>query len=201
MISLVTSLSKNTAHTLLLEIIDTEAISFYKNLGIAPDILEKLETNLKEKKNPEKTMKFYGDFFGAKVLVAFFPKKESLTDDRSDCLRHAHKNTLFIPVREFSSAYEVFTLATYTYDRFLTKKEEKNHTLLVPATEKKSLEAETPLLEAIIRARDIINQPPTDTRPEVFVEYIESFQWKHFKLRIIDAKELKKLGCNLLLAV
>lgn len=112
-----------------------------------------------------------------------------------------HKNTLYIPAREFSSAYETYVLSTYSYDRFLSKKDEKHYSIYVTGDEKKSIEASTPLLEAIIRARDIINQPPTDTRPEAFVGYISAFKWKNFKLRIIDAKELQKLGCNLLLAV
>ena len=58
-----------------------------------------------------------------------------------------------------------------------------------------------PLLGAIIRARDIINLPPTDSNPANLVAYIRSFDWKHFSLKILDAADLKKLGCNLLLAV
>lgn len=146
-------------------------------------------------------MTFYGDFFGAKKLIVFFPKKETLTDDRSEALRNAPKKTLYIPSCDFREAFEVLFLATYSYDVFLTKKEEKSYELYVPVSHKKSLEALTPLLTAITRARDIINLPPTDTRPEAFVEHISSFKWKNFKLRVIDAKELKKLGCNLLLAV
>ena len=83
----------------------------------------------------------------------------------------------------------------------MSKKEEKSYSLYIPSNYKKQVEEKVPLIEAIIRSRDIINQPPTDTRPEAFVEYISSFQWKNFKLKVIDAKELKKLGCNLLLAV
>lgn len=146
-------------------------------------------------------MTFYGDFFGAKMLTVFFPKKESLTDDRSDTLRNAHKSTLFVPTRDFSLAYEALVLSTYSYDHFLSKKEEKSYSMYVTSSEKKQIEENQPLLEAIVRARDIINLPPTDTRPEAFVEYIQAFKWKNFTLKIIDAKELTKLGCNLLLAV
>lgn len=185
----------------MIEYIDTKSENFYIKLGLDPSILQCAAKNAGLKKDAEKTLTFYGDFFGAKKIVIFFPKKESLTDDRADALRNVDKNTLFVPVGEFQMAYEVYTLSNYVYDRFLTKKEEKSLSLYVPANEKERLEAITPLLKAIIATRDIINQPPTDTRPEAFVEYIESIEWKHFKLRIINANELKKLGCNLLLAV
>ncbi len=201
MISLITTLKNLKSYTLLIEIIDTESIEYYRKLGIPSDILMHLEKNLDKKKDSEKIMTFYGDFHGSEKISAYFPKKESLSDDRSETLRKAPKNTIFLPSTEFFMAYEVYTLATYSYDRFLTKKDEKSYALYVPSDEKKQIESQKPLLHAIIRARDIINLPPTDTRPEAFVEYIASFQWKNFKLRVIDAKELQKLGCNLLLAV
>ena len=200
MISLISSLKNLSAHTLLLEISDTKSIQYYKDLGIDNAVLDHALKNLKKKKN-EKSMSFYGDFFGAERLDICFPKKDSYLDDTCDVLRNAPKNTLFLPTRDFTSAYEALTLATYSYDRFITKKEEKNYSMFVPEALKKNVEKTKPLLDAIVRARDIINLPPTDTRPEAFVEYIQSFKWKNFKLRIIDAKELKKLGCNLLLAV
>jgi hypothetical protein len=46
-------------------------------------------------------MVFYGDFFGAKMVTVFFPKKASLIDDRSDAIRNTHKHTLFVPSCEF----------------------------------------------------------------------------------------------------
>ena len=200
MISLISSLKNLSAHTLLLEVTDTKSIQYYKDLGIDDTVLDHALKNLKKKKN-EKSMSFYGDFFGAERLDMCFPKKESILDDRCDALRNAPKNTLFLPAGDFIAAYEALTLSTYSYDRFITKKEEKNYSMFVPETEKKNIEKTKPLLDAIVRARDIINLPPTDTRPEAFVEYIKNFKWKNFKLRIIDAKELQKLGCNLLLAV
>jgi leucyl aminopeptidase len=107
----------------------------------------------------------------------------------------------YIPTMDFKNAFEAFTLSTYSYEVFLSKKEDTSYELYVPESERKSLELSIPLLQAIIRARDIINLPPTDTRPEAFVSHIQSFPWKRFTLRIIDAASLKQLGCNLLLAV
>ncbi len=133
--------------------------------------------------------------------MAFFPKKESLMDDRADILRNSPKKTLYIAASEFSDALECYTLSTYSYDVFLSKKEEKSYEFYTTESEKKSLEKQLPLLESIIRARDLINLPPTDTRPEKFISYIKSYNWKHFTLRVIDAASLEKLGCNLLLAV
>jgi leucyl aminopeptidase len=201
MISLLTSLKKNTAYNILIECIDAHSIEFYKQLGFPLDILISAENQKKNKNHDAKTMIFYGDFFWAKMLTVFFPKKTSLTDDRSEVFQKVHKNTLFVPSCDFLTAYEIITLATYSYERFLTKKTKKSYSCYVPLSEKKSIENQIPLLEAIVRARDIINQPPTDTHPEAFIEYIKSFQWRHFSLRVLDVKELKKLGCNLLLAV
>ena len=201
MISLITNIKKNTAYNILIEVIDKNTINFYKDLWFSPDIFPSIENHLKDKKHKGKTMTFYGNFFGAKTLTVFFPKKASLMDDRSEAIRSAHKNTLYVPTTEFLAAYEALVLSSYTYDRFLSKKEEKSYSLYTPPHHKNEIEASIPLLEAIVRARDIINLPPTDTRPEAFVEYISAYKWKNFRLKVIDAKELKKMGCNLLLAV
>lgn len=201
MISLITSLKKHHATDIVIEIIDDASLVYYKNIGFAPDILDILSDNLKKKKDAEKTMNFYGDFFWAIRLIAFFPKKKSLMDDRADILRNSPKKTLYIAASDFSDALECYTLSTYSYDVFLSKKEEKSYEFYTTESEKKSLEKQLPLLESIIRARDLINLPPTETRPEKFISYIKSYNWKHFTLRVIDAASLEKLGCNLLLAV
>ncbi len=201
MISLLSSLKKTQADALILEIVNNKSVLFYENLHISGEVLKQIWVNLHQKKDTEKTMTFYGNFFGAKKIIAFFPKIDSLNDDRSDALRNAPKKTLYIPSCEFLRALEVFTLATYSYDVFLSKKDEKIYEIFVPESEKKSIEATIPLLTAITRARDIINLPPTDTRPEAFVSYIQQYNWKRFTLRVIDAAGLKQIGCNLLLAV
>ncbi len=201
MISLISSLKETQSDTIVLEILDDTTVTFYRSLGISPEILDIVMKNKSLEKNAEKTMTFYGDFFWAKKLIAFFPKKETLTDDRSEALRIAPKSTLFVPSCDFQEALEVLTLSTYVYEVFLTEKKEAHYECYIPESEKKSIEAHIPLLTAITRARDIINLPPTDTRPEAFVGYIEKFPWKNFKLRVMNAKELSQLWCNLLLAV
>lgn len=201
MISIITQLTKTDAYNILIEIIDNESVNYYRNLWFSNDILQFTQDHQNDKKNKGKTLTFHGNFFGAKMLTIFFPKKLSLNDDRADAIRNAHKNTLFLPTESFEMAYEILTLTTYSYERYLSKKDEKSYSILVSANAKKQIQEKIPLLNAIIRARDIINQPPTDTRPEAFVEYISSYKWKNFTLKILDAKELKKIGCNLLLAV
>lgn len=146
-------------------------------------------------------MVFYVDIFGCEKIQCFFPKKENLMDDRADHLRNTEKNTLYIPTTASEDALECYTLSTYVYDVFLSKKEPKNLGFFIDQKRKKVFEDKIPLLTAIIRARNIINLPPTDSNPSNFVEYIQSFKWKHFSLKIMNADELKKLGCNLLLAV
>ncbi len=201
MISLLSSLGKNTEPTILLEILDKKSINFYTNLGFPIELCNQCEINLWKKKDPEKTMTFYTSLFGAEKIIAFFPKKESLMDDRSEFLRNAPKKSIFVPSIEFLAAFEALSLSTYSYGRFLSKKEEKSYSLYIEKSFEKEIKEISPRIDATIRARDLINLPPTDSRPEELVKYIQEYPWKNFKLRIMDSEELKKLGCNLLLAV
>lgn len=201
-ISLISSLKEKKYTTLLLECIDKKSILFYSELGISKVILDQILKNLEKKSNErEKNMIFYVNIFGCDKIQCFFPKKENLMDDRAGYLRNTEKNTLYIPTMALEDALECYTLSTYVYDVFLSKKNPKNLGLFVNEKNRKILEETIPLLTSIIRARDIINLPPSDTRPEVFVKYIQKYEWKKFTLRVINAAELKKLGCNLLLAV
>lgn len=202
MITIISSLKKASFDTILIEILDQKSIEFYENLGFPKEVLSSISSNLKAKAEvQEKNMSFYMSLFWARKIIATFPKELTLLNDRCDVLRTLPKNSLYVPVSEVSSAYEALYLATYKYEEFLSKKEENIYGLYVSEDMEKIIKKQTPLLEAICRARDVINLPPTDTRPEEFVKYIQRFHWKNFTLRIIDAKELKKLGCNLLLAV
>jgi hypothetical protein len=63
MTSLITVLKKHRAEDIFIEIIDEASLVYYKNIGFPDDILTILSENLQKKKNSEKTMKFYGDFF------------------------------------------------------------------------------------------------------------------------------------------
>ena len=136
MITLISSFKKIQSETIIIEILDDAAILFYRSLSLPANIIDTIEKNLFLKKNAEKTMTFYGDFFGAKKLIAFFPKKETLTDDRSEALRSVPKSTLFIPSCDFREAYEVFTLATYVYEVFLTEKKDADYECYIPESEK-----------------------------------------------------------------
>lgn len=201
MITLLSSLEKNTTSTILLEVFDKKSISFYASLGFSEEILNPCEKNLSKKKDSEKIMTFYISIFGAEKIVVFFPKKESIMDDRSEFLRNAPKKSFFIPSMDFLDAFEVFSLSTYSYDRFLSKKEEKAYSFYAEKSLEKEIRKISPRIEATLRARDLINLPASDSRPEELVKYIQEYPWKHFTLRVFDATELKKLGCNLLLAV
>ena len=201
-ISLITSLKEKKFTTLLLECIDKKSINFYAELGFPQSVLDQILTNIEKKyEEREKNMIFYVSVFWCERIQCIFPKKEMLMDDRSEQLRNTTKKTLYIPAIAFEDAFECYTLSTYVYDAFLSKKEPKNLGFYIDQKKKKIFEGMIPLLRAIIRARDIINLPPTDSNPGNLVEYIRSFDWKHFSLKIMDAAELKKLGCNLLLAV
>ncbi len=63
MITRITDLKKSKAHTLTIEYIDAKSGEYYKKLGFDPRILEQAAKNHALKKDAEKTMTFYGDFF------------------------------------------------------------------------------------------------------------------------------------------
>lgn len=63
MISLVTNLTKTDAHNILLEIVDSNSITYYKDLGFPSDVFEFIENHQNDKKNKEKTLIFTGNYF------------------------------------------------------------------------------------------------------------------------------------------
>lgn len=122
-------------------------------------------------------------------------------DDRSALFQNLKTKTLLVPTHSSLECYECLTLSTYKYQHYLTQKKSYSYEILVTKKEKPEIENKIPLYNAIIHARDLINQPPSLKYPELIVEHVKNHNWKHFDLHIFDHKELKKLGCNLLLAV
>ena len=184
-----TSLKDIQYTTLLLEIIDKKSIEYYRDLGFSSVLLDIFAKNLEKKEDiREKVMYFYESCFGSEKVVVFFPKANTLMDDRCTSMQKIDINLLYIPVGEFSDALEAYTLSTYTYDVFLSKKEKKNRGIFLPEKQKKKAEEQMILLTAITRARDLINLPPTDSRPEEIVKHIQSYPWKHFQITVIDQK-------------
>lgn len=122
-------------------------------------------------------------------------------DERSEFFRTIPNNCLVIPATHTRDAYESLTLATYHYQTYLTKKTSYQYALKVEREDIDTIQSKTALYDAIYWARDMINMPPRDMNPEGMVEQITQKEWKHFDVHVYDREALKKMGCNLLLAV
>lgn len=134
-------------------------------------------------------------------ILLFFPEKKSLMDERSEFFRGLTESAVFIPASDIDDAYEALMLATYRFQQYLSKKKEFTLSLLVSPDERTHLLEKTPLYEAILWARDMINMPPRDSNPEKMVAEILSKEWNHFDVQVFSKEDLEKMGANLLLAV
>lgn len=133
-------------------------------------------------------------------VECFFPKKNHM-DSRSEFFMGLKKNIAFIPDGETIDALDALVLATHRFEKYLSKPENTQHTLVVPQKELKEVKARLPLLESILWARDLINTPPQDSNPEKITKLVIDRQWRNFDVEVVEEKQLKKLGCNLILAV
>ncbi len=125
-----------------------------------------------------------------------------------------------IALGELDGAEEAFAAATALVEgvymaiyRFEQFKEVKDHqlprfeklTVLTSTRAARMLEEEAPklfaLLEATDHARDAANLPPNIANPEYMAEQARKLEKFGVKVEVIDEKQMKKLGLNLILAV
>ncbi len=196
----ITYLDEAPQKTLVIEVLSEHDISKYISI-FGGELKERAHDNLKKKKDREKILSFHMLQWKFELVTLFFPESDELMEDRSSFFRTLTKDIVFIPSSDEVWAHEAMFLASYHYQKYLTKKKEHSHSILLTHDSLKKIKERVPLYEAIFEARDIINEPPSSSYPEIFVEHINSHKWKHFDLHIFGEKELKKLGCNLLLAV
>ncbi len=182
-------------------------ISSQNTLGSLPEmglsllqkqkLLENFEKNDIEKR---KTITFSHIHADSQSIGFFFPGKDVLSD-RCELFTSWKENTVFVPDGDEVEAYEALTLCSYRFEKYLSKKEIKNHSIVISKEKLWWIQEKTHLLEAIFWARDMINMPPQDANPEKLVQEILAHTWNHFDVEIFDKTKLEKLGCNLLLAV
>lgn len=100
-------------------------------------------------------------------------------------------------------------MRAYRFDHYKTKQQEKDKPSLKQvilysshATElaKDYIEAEA-ILEGIFLNRDLLNEPPNILNPQSFAERVKLLTKQGLKVKILDEKELKKIGMEALLAV
>lgn len=200
-ISLKNSIPTSKIEHLLLELRTSKSLNTLSEYGFSQMQVSKITENFKAKWEKQKrtlTFSHISDQF--EIITLLFPSKD-LMDDRSECFWSLKKSTVYIPDGEEVSAFEALTLATYQFEKYLSKPKKLTHSIIVPKWVEKKLEAQIPLLESIIWARDLVNAPPQDSNPEKITEEVLRHKWRNFDVEIVDAKKLQKLGCNLILAV
>lgn len=135
-------------------------------------------------------------------MILFFPDENKLFDNRSEICQKFGKNSAFIPDGDVVDAFEIYTLATYNFDFYKTKKETSTHIFVVEDMSNiGEVESKIPLLEAILVSRNLVNMSPQDMNPETIVRAISEKKWNHFDVEIFGNAELRSLGCDLIRAV
>ncbi|MFC2170781.1 leucyl aminopeptidase [Calditrichota bacterium] len=109
------------------------------------------------------------------------------------------------------SAIEGFTLATYRYNRYRSRKLDKHPDLtkleiLSDNSEnlpfiRSAVEIAGITVDATLFARDLVTTPGFDLYPQSYADIARSLQSERIKVEIIELKELKKLKMGALLAV
>ncbi len=200
-IEIITTVDQVISHTLVIEIRSHERISLLPEYWFSSLQINKIQENIglsTEKK--EKFIVFSHISPNFDTIICFFPG-ESLMDDRCDFFSTLKNATIFFPEWDELDALESFTLSTYVFEKFLSKKREYQHKIVISSEDITKIDSKKTLLNSIIWARDLVNMPPKEANPIGIVETIQSYPWKHFNVEIFDKKQLEKLGCNLLLAV
>lgn len=201
-VQLTTTLDNTQYEHLVYEILSLNDITKLSLLGITERSVTILQDNLKNtEEKKKKSITLYDEVLHYASIIVFFPSEKELMDERSDFFRTLPTNSLVVPTVDVGGVYESLYLSTYHYQTYLSKKKDYQYALMVDAVDVATLEAKTPLYDAIYWARDMINMPPRDMNPEGMVREIQTKSWNHFNVEIFDKAALEKLGCNLLLAV
>lgn len=201
-INIITTLqSIQDTKNLIIEIRSQSRIESLYQYGFSQLQIAKIRENLViTKENQKKTMIFSHISPEYDIVTCFFPTI-SLMDDRAELFVGLKKDSIFAPEGDEADALESMALATYSYESYLSKPENKKYALLISPENIETIWEKMKLLEVIVWARDMINMPPKDANPAGIVAAIKDYKWKQFDVEVYDKKELERLGCNLLLAV
>lgn len=100
-----------------------------------------------------------------------------------------------------------FGLGAYSFDVYKEKKEDdvEIEEVIVsgpdPEAAQKAFEPLAAILDGVYETRDLVSEPSNMMTPSEFVDVAESIKIKGFDTDVLDAKQMKKLGMNLVLGV
>lgn len=99
-------------------------------------------------------------------------------------------------------------MSTYQFQYYKTdNKEKKEQKLTIVREERTSQEYKDAfadrvrLLSSVCLARDLVNIPSGDKYPELLKDIILGLGWKNTEIRVVNKKEMEKLGFGCLLGV
>jgi leucyl aminopeptidase len=100
-------------------------------------------------------------------------------------------------------------LHAYRFDRYKTKKKDDEETssakiaiaVADPAAAKKAFAAESSVVEGVLIARDLVNEPPNVLYPEEFARRASQLRKVGVEVEVLDVKAMEKLGMGALLGV
>ncbi|MFV0626928.1 MAG: leucyl aminopeptidase [Alphaproteobacteria bacterium] len=122
------------------------------------------------------------------------------------------KNVAYYIKKEAKEAYQIafgYELGSYRFDKYFTKKEKSFYPSTETFTfisEKEKLSEKnyadfTALASSVNYVRDLVNEPANVLTPEAYANDVEKLKKFGLEIEILEEKELKKLGFNLLMAV
>ena len=95
-------------------------------------------------------------------------------------------------------------LKSYSFDKYKTKKNKKNISLIVIGKNQPSLKEQQKfksIEEGSFYTRDLVSEPGNVLHPDEYARRLNSLRKVGLKIKIYDDKKLKKLGMNTLLGV
>ncbi len=108
-----------------------------------------------------------------------------------------------------AAAYLAFCLGlgTYSFDVYKTKKKETPEVELVRIlsseveADENAFTSLFSVLNGVYEARDLASEPANMLPPREFVEAVKTLKMKNVALKVLDKKQMQKLGMNLVLTV
>ena len=193
-------------------------IDSYIKKHLSKDELEMIDVLMKREGFPsEKKDMFVASLKSGKIIFVAYGK-----EDKSDLFFQkmggkmakalfTSKNAVFytknaMQAYHFAFGYE---LGSYRFNKYFTKKDKEFYSSLktlsfVSEKEKlndKEYDAFSALASSVNYTRDLVNEPANVLTPATYVAELKKLKKAGLDIEILDEKELKKLGFNLLLAV
>ena len=173
--------------------------------------IDKVEDKKKNNKNNKKdngNIEFDFEVAGAKIY-AYLPrgKKSDVVISGKYLENKDLKDDSLLLIAYFGLAQKAYKFDKYITDEKAEKKKIIINKVLIDTKEtgelKSKLKDLNAKLEGIFLARDLGNEPANVIYPETFVDVIkQKFKGiKNVKVKVLDLKELKKLGMNMLIGV